>query len=120
MAIDVDKQSHNQLEKGDYKPLHEDLFIEESLIDGQGLFAAKEIAEDTDLGITHYEVEKDAMSPKILIRTPLGGFINHSDTPNCERVKSKPDGNIFSWTLKTTDIIQPGEELTLKYTLYRP
>ena len=37
------------------------------LIEGQGLFAAKEIAADTDLGITHYEVEKDAMSPKILI-----------------------------------------------------
>ena len=38
MAIDVDKQSHNQLEKGDYKPLPEELFIEESLIEGQGLF----------------------------------------------------------------------------------
>ena len=60
------------------------------------------------------------MSPKILIRTPLGGFINHSDTPNCVRVKSKPDGNIFSWTLKTTDEIKPGEELTLKYSMYRP
>ena len=67
-----------------------------------------------------YQVEKDAMSPKILIRTPLGGFINHSDTPNCERVKSKPDGNIFSWTLKTTDKIEPGQELTLKYSMYRP
>ena len=120
MAIEVDKQSHNQLEKWDYKPLPEELFIEESLIDGQGLFAAKEIAAETDLGITHYEVEKDAMSPKILIRTPLGGFINHSDTPNCQRSQIRVKPGFDKWGVMTLEDIEEGEELTLKYKLYDP
>ena len=63
-----------------YKPLTDNLFIEESLIDGQGLFASKDIAENTDLGISHIEIEKDKMAPFEMIRTPLGGFINHEKT----------------------------------------
>jgi hypothetical protein len=63
--------------KQTYKPLPDNLFIEESLIDGQGLFASKDIADNTDLGISHIEIEKDKMAPFEMIRTPLGGFINH-------------------------------------------
>ena len=36
--------------KQTYKPLSDNLFIEESMIDGQGLFASKDIPEGTDLG----------------------------------------------------------------------
>ena len=70
-----------------YEPLDHDLFIEESLINGQGLFASKDIPEGTNLGISHIEIEKDKMSPKEIIRTPLGGFINHSNTPNCDKAE---------------------------------
>ena len=62
-----------------YIPLSNDLFIEESMINGQGLFASTDIPKGTDLGISHIEIEKDKMSPKEIIRTPLGGFINHQD-----------------------------------------
>ena len=115
-----------------YEPLDHDLFIEESLINGQGLFASKDIPEGTNLGISHIEIEKDKMSPKEIIRTPLGGFINHQDYvyieeggvelagPNCEKIKQKPDGNKTEWNLITRKDIKAGEELTLKYSMYAP
>ena len=115
-----------------YNPLNHDLFIEESLINGQGLFASKDIPEGTNLGISHIEIEKDKMSPKEIIRTPLGGFINHQDYvyieeggvelagPNCEKIKQKPDGNKTEWNLITRKDIKAGEELTLKYSMYAP
>jgi hypothetical protein len=114
-----------------YIPLSNDLFIEESMIDGQGLFASTDIPKGTDLGISHVEIEKDKMSPKEIIRTPLGGFINHQDYvyieeggleltgPNCEKIKQKPDGNKAEWNLITRKDIKAGEELTLEYTFYR-
>ena len=114
-----------------YEPLDHDLFIEESLINGQGLFASKDIPEGTNLGISHIEIEKDKMSPKEIIRTPLGGFINHQDYvyieeggvevtgPNCEKIKQKPDGNKTEWNLITRTDIKAGEELTLEYTFYK-
>ena len=124
-------------EKKNYRPLSYDLFIEESLIDGQGLFASTDMPKGTDLGISHVEIEKDKMSPKELIRTPLGGFINHQplitrvirideDTsktvevsgPNCERKKNRPDGNKTEYNLITRKDIKAGEELTLEYNLY--
>ena len=63
--------------KQTYKPLPDSLFIEESLINGQGLFASIDITANTDLGISHIEVEKNKMAEMEMIRTPLGGFINH-------------------------------------------
>ena len=51
----------------------------------------------------------------MLIRTPLGGFVNHSDEPNCMRVQKDN-----RWNLVTIANILPGEELTLCYTMYKP
>ena len=114
-----------------YIPLSNDLFIEESMINGQGLFASTDIPKGTNLGISHVEIEKDKMSPKEIIRTPLGGFINHQDYvyieedgleltgPNCEKIKQKPDGNKAEWNLITRADIKAGEELTLEYTFYK-
>ena len=114
-----------------YIPLSNDLFIEESMINGQGLFASTDIPKGTDLGISHVEIEKDKMSSKEIIRTPLGGFINHQDYvyieeggieltgPNCEKIKQKPDGNKAEWNLFTKKDIKAGEELTLEYTFYK-
>jgi len=52
------------------------------------------------------------------IRTPLGGFINHSDTPNSYKVQSHDDSALNYYNLYTTRDIEEGEELTLSYTLY--
>ena len=49
-----------------------------------------------------------------ITRTPLGGFGNHSDTPNCFKVKLEYDN---SWIGAIRDI-EPNEEITWKYTLY--
>ena len=65
---------------------------------------------DTDLGMSHIEVSG------VLIRTPLGGFYNHSDNPNIERVQVSP----IQWNLFTLRNIDEGEELLATYSLYKP
>ena len=121
--------------KQTYKPLSDNLFIEESMIDGQGLFASNDIPEGTDLGISHIEIEKDKMAALEMIRTPLGGFINHEKTvkesngedkdvevsgPNCKRIKGRMDGCKIEYSLITRRDIKAGEELTLEYSMYIP
>ena len=123
------------MSKEKYKPLLYDMFIEESMINGQGLFASTDIAKGTDLGVSHIEIEVDKMSSKELIRTPLGGFINHQPIetklneekelieisgPNCEKIKNRPEGNKTEWNLVARKDIQAGEELTLEYSFYDP
>ena len=44
----------------------------------------------------------------------LGGFINHSDEPNCIKIK---EGDRYS--LFTLRDIKAEEEITLKYTFYK-
>ena len=121
--------------KQTYKPLPDSLFIEESLINGQGLFASIDITANTDLGISHIEVEKNKMDEMEMIRTPLGGFINHEKTmkepdgkgkdveisgPNCKRIKGRMDGCVINYSLITRRDIKAGEELTLEYSMYIP
>ena len=72
-----------------YKPLPKNLTLGESEIHDIGLFAREDIKRVHELGISHIQVGVD------LYRTPLGGFINHSDTPNCIKTSS----------LKTTKIV---------------
>ena len=74
----------------------------------------------TNFGMTHFQIGKN------LIRTPLGGFLNHSDDPNCEKVKLKftnedkePSYSFNKWNLITLRDIKVGEELTLTYTFYK-
>ena len=62
------------------------------------------------LGVTHV---KDDRFQDGYIRTPLGGFFNHSDEPNCEAYE---DGDLIK--LKTIKEIEPGSELTATYWLY--
>ncbi|MAH47089.1 hypothetical protein CMI37_14775 [Candidatus Pacearchaeota archaeon] len=94
-----------------YNPLDFRLTISESDIEGLGLFAIADIPEDICLGISHIENErfKDGY-----MRTPLGGFYNHSNSPNCKKIQTGP---VYSlWTLKA---IKKGEEITVAYTLYK-
>ena len=92
-----------------YKPLPFYLTIKKSEIHGLGLYSLTEIPKDTTIGMTHIEIEND------LIRTPLGGFLNHSDSPNCER--KQHNKRLF---LKTIKNIDKDEELTLEYSMYKP
>jgi SET domain-containing protein len=94
-----------------YRPLPDCLTIMPSKIEGLGLFALKKIPANKSLGMTHYYL---AGEPNDQIRTPLGGFINHSADPNCAlyRVGNK------SYLVPEKDI-EPLEELTLKYTMYK-
>ena len=61
-----------------YRPLPDELTIKSSPIEGLGLFATKEIKANTFIGITHI---RDEQFENKYIRTPLGGFYNHSDNP---------------------------------------
>ena len=98
-----------------YKPLPKSVVIKDSPIHGQGLYATEDISNSTDLGISHIFAVgfRDGY-----IRTPLGGFVNHSDTPNCYKVQSHDDSALNYYNLYTTRDIEKGEELTLNYTLY--
>ena len=99
-----------------YNPLPEGLMIQKSSIEGQGLFTTKFIDKDVKLGVSHIMVDKE------LIRTPLGGFVNHSDKPNCIKVRGvlgleevEQHNKYFLYTLRN---IKAWEELTCIYTFY--
>ena len=98
-----------------YKPLPESLTIKQSEINGLGLFADQKIMQGTNFGMSHIKL-KDT-----IIRTPLGGFINHANEPNCAKVELLMKNDSFDykkWNLITTQDIEKGEELTLRYTFY--
>ena len=94
-----------------YKPLPEGLRIEKSKIQGYGLFTLLFLKQGTNLGISHIKLKDE------LIRTPLGGFVNHSDDPNCEKIKLH-DKDYIKYNLVTIKDIEGGDELTVKYTFY--
>lgn len=96
-----------------YKPLPNYLAIRKSKIQGSGLFATKDIPEGTVLGISHILTRDHG-----LLRTPIGAFYNHSDTPNTERRYHMKD--ISKFELVTLIDIFKGEEITVKYSLYDP
>ena len=96
-----------------YRPLNKSLTIKNSEIEGLGLFAQEDIKKGTMLGITH--VPHDNF-PNGYIRTPLGGFYNHSTEPNCLNTPV-PGGYLALLTLRD---IKEGEELSATYSLYDP
>ena len=129
-----------------YKPLPACLTIKKSPIEGLGLYATKEIKENTFIGLTHI---KDKDFENGYIRTPLGCLYNESNEPNVRRVVSDslpkftccnpidktldfskiPDGeanreNLYPRVegkymfLVSTKDIKAGIELTANYNLY--
>jgi len=111
LGIRVDKLKNTMKIKSKYyKPLDSRVTIKPSNIEGLGLFALTDIEEGEVLGISHVYDErfKDQF-----IRTPLGGFINHSKEPNLE---ATIDGDYRY--IKTIKNIKDGDELTLLYNLY--
>ena len=95
-----------------YKPLPDSVTIKESSIDGLGLFATERISKGTLIGITHHV---HSHSQDGVIRTPLGGFGNHSDTPNCFKLLMEES----TWWIGAKEDIMAGEELTWQYTFYK-
>ena len=115
MMNDKDIKEFHDLDKlKEYHPLPTGLTVADSRISGQGLFTDRRLVAGTELGVSHYRVDKK------LIRTPLGGFINHSDEPNCLRSQVRIKPHYDKWTITVIEDIEEGEELTLKYTMYDP
>ena len=96
-----------------YKPLPSFLEIKNSTVHGLGLFTKKDLPNDYVLGISHV---RDERFENGFIRTPLGGFFNHtSKDPNIEPVHV---GDFI--IIKTIKKIPAGHELKATYTLYNP
>jgi SET domain-containing protein len=68
-----------------YKPLPKQLTIKKSPIDGLGLYALENIKKNSFIGVTHV---RDEQFENKYIRTPIGGFYNHSNDPNVIRMVS--------------------------------
>ena len=102
-----------------YRPLPEFVTIRDSSIHGRGLFATERIQSGKWIGVIY--VKAPHWIPSDLphniqhgyIRTPLGGFGNHSDDPNCVKFE------LYNlWWISAGRQIEEDEELTWKYTLY--
>ena len=86
-----------------YKPLPKGLTIKKSPIEGLGLFATENINKNSFIGVTHI---RDEQFENKYIRTPLGGFYNHSNEPNVIRMVS----DILP-KLKFGDLVDPSSTL---------
>ena len=99
-----------------YQPLPEHLTIAPSSIHRLGLFTEEDLEQGTNLGMSHLKFDEE------IIRTPLGGFINHSDEPNCVRAKLRYTNqaklDYIKWNLIVIRDIKKGEELTVTYKFY--
>jgi hypothetical protein len=115
MMSDKDIKEYHKLDKlKQYQPLPSGIMVADSQIAGQGLFTTRRLVMGTTLGISHYRIDGE------YIRTPLGGFINHSETPNCQRSQIRVKPGFDKWSIMTLEDIEEGCELTLKYKLYDP
>jgi len=96
-----------------YRPLPDYLTLGTSEIEGTGVFATEKLEANLDLGMTHIKV------PIIngYIRTPLGGFVNHTEAANCYLVQKLDWDDYRVFHLCTMRPIKKGEELTLNYHL---
>ena len=88
-----------------YKPLPKQLTIKKSPIEGLGLYATENIKKDSFIGVTHI---RDEQFENKYIRTPIGGFYNHSNEPNVIRMVSDTlpklkFGNLVNTTKNTRE-----------------
>ena len=87
-----------------YRPLPKQLTIKSSPIEGLGLYAVEDIKKNSFIGLTHI---RDEQFENKYIRTPLGGFYNHSNEPNVMRMVSDTLPN-----LKFGDSVDPNKTTT--------
>lgn len=91
--------------KHTYKPLPDIVTINKSEVHGLGLFSTKHIDEGAKIGVTLFFTAKFGH-----IRTPLGGFVNHSDDPNCFVMREDD-----TLVLYAAENIEDRVELTINY-----
>ena len=108
------KEFHDLDQLKQYNPLPSGITVADSGIAGQGLFTTRRFVAGTELGISHYRIDNQ------MIRTPLGGFINHADEPNCVRNQIRIRPGFDKWKILVIEDIEEGGELTLKYKMYDP
>ncbi len=99
-----------KMEEDNYRPLPMEVTVKNSSIEGLGLFSTQIISRGTNLGVSHVE-NSDFEDNRI--RTPLGGFINHSQDSNSELIQIGK----YYYLLINRDVM-PDEEILLTYTLY--
>ena len=80
-------------------------------IDKLGLFATQGIEKNYDFGTTHIKV------PPILtyIRTPVGGFLNHSKESNVKLIQLNQWDDYKIFNMISTRTIYKGQEILLDY-----
>ena len=116
----------------EYKPIPHYLELKSSDIDGYGIFAKEDInrlendgwmSDDIAYNVlceTHIVLHNKIYSKKYLYRTPVGGFINHSNTPNATLIKIYPESTLYNnnlivYALSLLRDVKAGEEITLDY-----
>lgn len=101
-----------QFNENSYRPLPSNLTLKDTDKHGFGIFATEDIKAGVFLGITHVWFREE------WIRTPIGGFINHSEEPNCF-INTQPGrpGRDPARELYSIKPISQGDELTVYYTL---
>lgn len=102
-----------------YRPLPDFIELKNSDIEGLGIFTKKDLKyvdyEYTAIGNTHLVFHGK------VVRTPLGGFVNHSDNPNCKLFKTlipyshEHCKDYYYVGIFPIRDIEPGEELTIDY-----
>ena len=100
-----------------YKPLPSSVTIKQSNIEGLGLVATQKLNAESFIGIGWIK-DPQRLAENGVWRTPLGGFVNHSDTPNCIKLHEDNPSMEFIFLHVGDKDIEPGEELTVRYTFY--
>jgi len=73
-----------------------------------GYLLPNDIPKGTRLGLSHMLIDTE------IFRTPLGGFYNHSMSPNTKKTQ---EGH--KWFLDVIEDIKIGDEILVTYTLYK-
>lgn len=86
--------------------------VGKSKIHGNGVFAAKDVEKNEDLGLA-IPMVKDTSQHRMFQRNTFGLLINDSDSPNVKVVK-KDDG----WHFVSVRPIKEDEEIVVQYQDY--
>ena len=112
-------KKNEQLCSFKFRPLPRGLTIKKSDIEGLGLFTELKIFRAEVLGPSHIKLNETSLENNEyiayfhdngILRTPLGGWINHSEEPNV----GLRDAGAF-YVVEALRDIKPGEELTVDY-----
>ena len=105
----------------DFKPLPTYIELMDIPNQGKGLVTTKQLQMNDVIGVSHYTV-KDSHKGKFhqgLVRTSIGGFLNHSDKPNCRLVCGDGDDCDIYYLQVRNPIILPNTQLTINYQLHK-